>query len=110
MTCNPERDRTSAFDLEIDLPTGPELITGSTRLKAGTATKLALNILSTCSLIKLGKVKGNLMVGLSPTNSKLRERAVQIVSRLKNISVDEAKSLLETANWNIAAVLNRSPQ
>ncbi len=110
LTCNPERDRTSVFDLEIDLPTGPELITGSTRLKAGTATKLALNILSTCSLIKLGKVKGNLMVGLSPTNSKLRERAVQIVSRLKNISVDEAKSLLETANWNIAAVLNRSPQ
>ena len=110
LTCNPERDCTSGFDLEIDLPTGPELITGSTRLKAGTATKLALNILSTCSLIKLGKVKGNLMVGLSPTNSKLRERAVQIVSRLKNVSVDEAKSLLERENWNISEALNRSSQ
>jgi N-acetylmuramic acid 6-phosphate etherase len=107
LTCNPARDRITTFDLEIDLPTGPELITGSTRLKAGTATKLALNILSTCSLVKLGKVKGNLMIALIPSNSKLRERAVRIVSRLKNVSLDEAKNLLEEANWNIGSVLDR---
>ncbi|HET6268287.1 MAG TPA: N-acetylmuramic acid 6-phosphate etherase, partial [Acidobacteriota bacterium] len=107
LTCNPARLRPAGFDVEIDLPTGPEIITGSTRLKAGTATKVALNILSSCSLIKLGKVQGNWMVGLNPSNLKLRQRAIRMVSRLKNISFEEAAKLLEHSNWNIRNVLNQ---
>lgn len=107
LTCNPARNRPAGFDLEIDLPTGPELITGSTRLKAGTATKVTLNILSTCALIRLGKIQSNWMVGVNPSNSKLRERAIRIVSRLKNISFDDAKKLLENANWNVMEVLKQ---
>jgi len=108
LTCNPARNKSSKFDLEIDLPTGPELITGSTRLKAGTATKLALNIISTCSLIRLGKIQSNWMIGLNPSNSKLRDRAIRIVSRLKNIPLDQAKKLLEEQEWNVAATLKSS--
>jgi N-acetylmuramic acid 6-phosphate etherase len=108
LTCNPARNKSSQFDIEIDLPTGPELLTGSTRLKAGTATKLALNIISTCSLIRLGKIQSNWMIGLNPSNSKLRDRAIRIVSRIKNISFDQAKKLLEQQHWNVAATLKPS--
>lgn len=108
VTCNPARNKSSQFDIEIDLPTGPELLTGSTRLKAGTATKLVLNIISTCSLIRLGKIQSNWMIGLNPSNSKLRDRAIRIVSRLKNISPEEAKELLEEKEWNVAAALKSS--
>jgi N-acetylmuramic acid 6-phosphate etherase len=108
LTCNPARNRSNSFDLEIDLPTGPELITGSTRLKAGTATKLALNILSTCALIKLGKVQGNWMVDVIPSNSKLRKRAIHIVSQLKNVTAEDAKKLLEETKWSIREALKRS--
>jgi N-acetylmuramic acid 6-phosphate etherase len=65
LTCNPERARLERCDLEIDLPTGPELVTGSTRLKAGTATKVALNIISTGAMVALGKVRGNLLIDLT---------------------------------------------
>jgi N-acetylmuramic acid 6-phosphate etherase len=108
LTCNSARNRSNSFDLEIDLPTGPELITGSTRLKAGTATKLALNILSTCALIKLGKVQGNWMVDVIPSNSKLRKRAIHIVSQLKNVNAEDAKKLLEETKWSIREALKRS--
>jgi N-acetylmuramic acid 6-phosphate etherase len=108
LTCNPARNRSSQFDHEIDLPTGPELLTGSTRLKAGTATKLALNIISTCSLIRLGKTQSNWMIGLNPSNSKLRDRAIRIVSQLKNISLQDAKNMLEERKWNVIAVLKSS--
>jgi N-acetylmuramic acid 6-phosphate etherase len=101
LTCNPARNKSSPFDLEIDLPTGPELLTGSTRLKAGTATKLALNIISTCSLIRLGKIQSNWMTGLNPSNSKLRDRAIRMVSQIRNISFEAAEKLLEESNWNI---------
>src|SRR5690606_27282662 len=77
LTCNPARQPTpEPWDVEIDLPTGPELVTGSTRLKAGTGTKLALNILSTGAMIRLGKVRGNLMVDVQITNEKLRDRGI----------------------------------
>jgi N-acetylmuramic acid 6-phosphate etherase len=108
LTCNPARNKSSQYDLEIDLPTGPELLTGSTRLKAGTATKLVLNIITTCSFIRLGKIQDNWMIGLNPSNSKLRDRAVRIVSRLKNISLAEASKLLEEQQWNVAATLKSS--
>ena len=105
LTCNPARNRSSQFDLEIDLPTGPELLTGSTRLKAGTATKVALNIISTCSLIRLGKIQSNWMIGLNPSNTKLRDRAIRIVARLRQISSENAQKLLEETNWSVKEAL-----
>lgn len=107
ITCNPARNRTlPAWDVEIDLPTGPELVTGSTRLKAGTATKLALNILSTCSMIRLGRVQGNTMVDLNISNEKLRDRGARMVSSTLGIPYDQAWQRLERANWNVRACLN----
>lgn len=105
LTCNPNRSGKHIFDAEIDLPTGPELITGSTRLKAGTATKVTLNILSTCSLILAGRTTGNMMTGMRPTNAKLRNRAISMVSRLKGISTKAAAERLTKAKWNVSAAL-----
>jgi N-acetylmuramic acid 6-phosphate etherase len=102
LTCNPARSRShGGWDVEIDLPTGPELITGSTRLKAGTATKIALNFISTCAMIRLGKVSSNLMIDLKPTNSKLRNRAIRVVAELRGCSYDEALAHLVRSKWNI---------
>jgi N-acetylmuramic acid 6-phosphate etherase len=106
LTCNPNRPRLGIeADVEIDLSTGPELVSGSTRLKAGTATKIALNILSSCTMIQLGRVDGNLMVYLQPTNKKLRARATRIVAARLGLSEAEAYSRLEWANWNIRDAL-----
>ncbi len=106
VSCNPARQRTAtAWDVEIDLPTGPEIVTGSTRLKAGTATKVALNILSTCAMIRLGKVRGNAMIDLHISNAKLRDRGVRLVSNALQISYDEARVRLEQASWNVRACL-----
>jgi N-acetylmuramic acid 6-phosphate etherase len=104
LTCNPARTATG-WDVEIDLPTGPEIITGSTRLKAGTATKVALNILSTCAMVRLGRVRGNSMVDLHISNAKLRDRGVRLVSRELRISYDEARARLENTGWNVRAAL-----
>jgi len=106
LTCNPNRSGKEIFDVEIDLPTGPELIAGSTRLKAGTATKVTLNILSTGALVLAGRTKGNLMVGMRATNTKLRNRAISMVSNLKGISSQQAEEELRKANWNISVALN----
>jgi N-acetylmuramic acid 6-phosphate etherase len=102
LTCNPARKRSGeAWDVEIDLPTGPEIVTGSTRLKAGTATKVALNILSTCAMVRLGRVRGGAMVDLRATNAKLRDRAIRIVSAALECDAAKAKQLLEAHEWNI---------
>lgn len=107
LTCNPDRDRGALkAEIEIDLPTGPELITGSTRLKAGTATKVALNIISSCTMIRLGRVDGNFMSCLRPTNDKLRDRAVRIVMAQLGVGREEAAKRLQEADWNIRAALN----
>src|SRR5207237_2735769 len=82
-------------DLVINLAVGPEILAGSTRLKAGTATKVALNIISTGAMARLGRVRGNLMIDLQPTNKKLRERAVGLVSQLDNCDRESARSRLE---------------
>jgi len=109
LTCNPRRDRTTPHaDVEIDLPTGPELITGSTRLKAGTATKVALNILSSCAMVLLGRVDGHFMSCLKPTNEKLRRRAAQIVADCAEIDFDRALDLLACTNWDIRAAISRA--
>ncbi len=106
ITCNPMRNREENWDVEIDLPTGPELVTGSTRMKAGTATKVTLNILTTCSMIKLGRTRGSWMVNLRPANTKMRYRMIRLVSHLKNVSLDHAEKMLETASWNIRKALS----
>jgi N-acetylmuramic acid 6-phosphate (MurNAc-6-P) etherase len=72
-------------------------------LKAGTATKLALNIISSCSMIRLGKVRGNLMVDVNPSNAKLRDRAVRIVREIQGCSAEAARALLEKNEWNVRA-------
>ncbi len=84
---------------------GPEVLTGSTRLKAGTATKLILNMFSTLSMVRLGKVVDNLMIDVQPTNSKLRERAVRIVQDLTEASADKARKTLEHHRWRVPAAL-----
>jgi N-acetylmuramic acid 6-phosphate etherase len=106
VTCNPaRRASTEPWDVEIDLPTGPELVTGSTRLKAGTATKLTLNLLSTCAMIRLGRVRGNAMVDLNISNEKLRDRGARLVSSTLGIPYDEARTALEKADWNVRKCL-----
>jgi N-acetylmuramic acid 6-phosphate etherase len=105
LSCNSERARAEGCDLEIDLATGPELLTGSTRLKAGTATKIALNIISTGAMVALGKVRGNLMIDLTISNTKLRDRAVRMVTELTKCTPDEATQRLELHGWNVRAAL-----
>jgi N-acetylmuramic acid 6-phosphate etherase len=103
LSCNPERVMRTAVDVEIDLPTGPEIVTGSTRLKAGTATKLVLNMLSTIAMVRLGRVRDNLMVHVQATNDKLRARAVRLVRALTGGSEVEAQSALEKNEWRVTA-------
>jgi N-acetylmuramic acid 6-phosphate etherase len=105
LTCNPARKKGEEWDVEIDLPTGPELVTGSTRLKAGTATKATLNILSTCAMVRLGAVRGNLMINVQATNAKLRDRAIRLVAELRGCGYEEARTLLEGAAWDVRAAL-----
>jgi N-acetylmuramic acid 6-phosphate etherase len=96
---------TTDFDLLINLKTGPEIVAGSTRLKAGTATKVALNIISTGAMVRLGRVHGNLMIDLQPTNKKLRERAIGLVAQLAGCDRHSARSRLIRADWNLRTAL-----
>jgi N-acetylmuramic acid 6-phosphate etherase len=84
----------------ILLPTGPEVLTGSTRMKAGTATKLALNAISTALMVLAGKVHGNLMVDVKASNVKLRDRAARIVCSLSGLPREAAFALLERSGWS----------
>src|SRR5216110_3270084 len=95
------------FDLIITLPVGPEILAGSTRLKAGTATKIALNIISTGAMIGLGRVRGNLMIDLHTTSTKLRDRAVRIVAEVTQRDYESARGLLEANDWNLRAALEK---
>jgi N-acetylmuramic acid 6-phosphate etherase len=97
----------SDVDLLITLPVGPEILAGSTRLKAGTATKVALNIISTGAMIGLGKVRGNLMIDLRTTSTKLRDRAVRIVAEVTQRDYESALGLLEANDWNLRAALEK---
>ncbi|NEO27492.1 MAG: N-acetylmuramic acid 6-phosphate etherase, partial [Kamptonema sp. SIO4C4] len=89
----------------IFLDTGPEVIAGSTRMKAGTATKLALNTISTTLMVRSGRVYQNLMVDLRPTNDKLRDRAARVVSRLTGLDRDNSLKQLDTAGNNVKAAV-----
>jgi N-acetylmuramic acid 6-phosphate etherase len=92
-------------DVDIRLLVGPEVLAGSTRLKAGTATKLALNILSTGVMVKLGKVYGNRMVDVSVTNTKLYDRALRILQDLTDLNRDEAATLLDKSDRQVKLAL-----
>ncbi len=94
-------------DLVLATELGPEVLTGSTRLKAGTATKLVLNILTTLAMVRAGKVLSNLMVDVRPTNAKLRARAVRIVRELTGWDEAAAKRALRDSNWEIRAACSR---
>lgn len=100
VTCSTNSPLTSITDVAITLQTGPEVITGSTRLKSGTAQKMVLNMLSTSVMIKLGKVYGNLMVDLKATNEKLVERAVMIVRTITEVDDITARQTLEACDYS----------
>ena len=105
IACVPKEQFSIEAEVDIRLLVGPEVLTGSTRLKAGTATKLALNILSTGVMVKLGKVYGNRMVDVSVTNSKLYDRAVRILKDLTDLDREEAAELLERSNRKVKLAL-----
>lgn len=94
-----------SVDIPIEVPSGPEVVTGSTRMKSGTAQKLVLNMLSTGTMIRLGKTYGNLMVDVQPTNAKLRVRAIRIVAEATGLSADEARLALEAADGNVKVAI-----
>ena len=98
---------TVIVNLAIHLAVGPEILTGSTRLKAGTATKVALNIISTGAMVALGKVRGNLMIDLHTSSAKLRDRAVRVVADLANCDYNSARERLEAGGWNLRAVVSQ---
>lgn len=87
--------------------TGAEVITGSTRMKAGTAQKIILNMISTCAMVKTGKVYENMMINLKPSNVKLRDRVIRIVCEIKKCGYEEAEALLEKSDWNIRTAVEK---
>jgi N-acetylmuramic acid 6-phosphate etherase len=114
VTCAPRPGLAKAADVVIAVPTGPEVLTGSTRLKAGSATKAVLNAITTAAMVRLGKVYQNLMVDMQPGNRKLRDRARRIVSAAAGVPEAEAGRLLTAAGGHpktaiAMAVLGISP-
>lgn len=105
LACVSEKEVSVNVDVEIRLLVGAEVLAGSTRLKAGTATKMALNILSTGVMVKLGKVYGNRMIDVAVTNQKLRDRALRILQDLTPLSREEASILLEKSGNRVKVAL-----
>lgn len=105
VTCWPGSELQNFVDLQIAPAVGPEIIAGSTRLKAGTATKMVLNMLTTVSMIKVGKTYGNLMVDVQTGSEKLKDRARRILSIVTGVTYDEADGLLRRAKWNVKAAI-----
>jgi len=99
LTCNPKIH--ADVDIEINVVVGPEAVAGSTRLKAGTAQKMVLNMITTASMVRLGKVYENLMVDLKPTSEKLQERAKGIISLLTGMGYDDAADVYERSGRNV---------
>ena len=105
VTCWPGSELQNFVDLQIAPAVGPELIAGSTRLKAGTATKMVLNMLTTISMIKVGKTYGNLMVDVQTGSEKLKDRARRILTIVTGIDYDATDALLKRARWNVKAAI-----
>lgn len=107
LVCVPESKLALAAEHTIAVPTGPEVVTGSTRMKAGTATKLVLNMLSTGLMIRLGYTHGNLMVNVQPKNEKLVDRAIRIIAAATGVERAEAERLFEAAGRNVKQAINQ---
>jgi N-acetylmuramic acid 6-phosphate etherase len=105
ITCNPDSPIERVSDIRIVVDVGPEVIAGSTRMKAGTAEKLVCNTLTTCALARIGYVYGNLMVKVKVTNSKLRARAVSIIRKITGLDRDQAEALLKKSGDSVPVAL-----
>jgi N-acetylmuramic acid 6-phosphate etherase len=105
ITCYPGTELQTFVDLIIAPAVGPEVIAGSTRLKAGTATKMVLNMLTTASMVKIGKTYGNLMVDVRTSSEKLKDRARRILQVVTEMTRDEADTLLRRARWNVKVAI-----
>ncbi|MBZ5610936.1 MAG: N-acetylmuramic acid 6-phosphate etherase [Acidobacteriia bacterium] len=105
ISCTPDSELSRAVEISIAPLVGPEIIAGSTRMKAGTATKLALNMLSTAVMIRLGHVYGNLMVNVQPKNSKLEDRAKRVVAESAEVSFERAGELLAEAGGDVKTAI-----
>ncbi len=107
ITNNPDSELGKAADVDICADTGAEVITGSTRMKAGTAQKIILNMISTVSMVKCGCVYENMMINLKPTNKKLRRRMIGIVTEILGCTNEKAEELLENNGWNIRHTVDK---
>jgi len=105
ITCYPGTELQTYVDLTIAPSVGPEVIAGSTRLKAGTATKMVLNMLTTGASVRIGKTYGNLMVDVQTTSEKLKDRARRIITIVTDLSYEDADKVLRRAHWNVKAAI-----
>ncbi|HTN51412.1 MAG TPA: N-acetylmuramic acid 6-phosphate etherase, partial [Anaeromyxobacter sp.] len=106
LTSDPEAR--ARVDHRVVLPTGPELVAGSTRMKAGTAAKMALGLLSTAAFVRLGAVRRGRMIALAPTSRKLRDRAVRNVAALAGVTAPTARRLLAAVGWSVQEAVARA--
>ncbi|KAF1297380.1 N-acetylmuramic acid 6-phosphate etherase [Enterococcus sp. JM4C] len=107
LSCNKQAEISQFADFSIEIEAGPEVLTGSTRLKAGTAQKLVLNMISTASMVQIGKVFQNLMVDVQPTNKKLVERGKRIIMEATGVSFEEASVYFEESNQQVKLAIVR---
>jgi N-acetylmuramic acid 6-phosphate etherase len=105
ISCTPDSELSRAVDYPIEPKPGPEVVAGSTRLRAGTATKLVLNMISTAVMIRLGHVYGNQMINVQPTNQKLSERALRIIRRITGVSSERAAELLAAGGNSVRTAI-----
>jgi N-acetylmuramic acid 6-phosphate etherase len=105
ITCDPRTELQMFVDVTIAPAVGPEVIAGSTRLKAGTATKIVLNMLTTAAMVRIGKTYGNLMVDVQTGSEKARDRARRIITIVTGLEYDDADKLLRRARWNVKAAI-----
>lgn len=105
ISCTPDSELSRAVEYPMEPKPGPEILTGSTRLRAGTATKMVLNMISTGVMIKLGFVFGNLMVNVQPTNRKLEDRARRIIEQAADVSEERARELLEESGRSVRTAI-----
>ena len=105
LTCNPRSEISKIAEISIEVDSGPELLAGSTRLKSGTAQKMVLNMISTITMVRLGKTFGNLMVDLQVTNGKLRDRAIRIVEKATGASRSESEKALTDSGHEVKVAI-----
>jgi N-acetylmuramic acid 6-phosphate etherase len=105
ISCTPDSELSRAVDLPIEPKPGPEILTGSTRLRAGTATKMVLNMISTGVMIRLGCVYGNMMVNVQPTNKKLEDRARRIIEQAAGVTAERAAELLAESGRSVRTAI-----